>query len=776
LPSPSAEKVTDRFFRRFAAHHAELEGAIGGLAGAAQRRRYASLLLDRLMVIMFLQQEGLVGGDRDYLRGRLAAAHARHGADAFYRAELRPLFHARFGERDADGITVPDRPLARILDFFDAFTWHLDDRTAAAPDAITPDVIGHIFERSINLTSNGKKQGGAYYTKHDVTGYMVGVTLVPRLLERIAARCEIDPLALLRADPERYVPAALRAPEPLAGESPIETEDRLVHGAALARSIAAGAVDGIDALITTNLDATRLLADVVERLDGAGAVAGAWAEVTATRVLDPTCGSGAFLFAALDVLDATYAGLLARARALGGEAVSDILTAADHAPNDAYHARHHASVTNLYGLDLMDEAIEIAKLRLSLALASRLAASGELTPLAEGGADSPPDLGAHLRAGNLLDADAGGLGALGALGGFDVVLGNPPFIARREVDYPIANGLATADLPDVYAPCVERALGLLAPEGRFAMVLPIAFQFSAGHAEARRVVLDQGTAWIATFSRNPSALFTASVGVRPIIVATSPAPGPVFTTATRRWPGAGRDDLFATLRYAALPARARTALWLPRTGDDDVAALLMALTDGGATLGEHAARGSAFAVGFKAFALYYLPVYTTVPPVYDGARRPVAPPADKVMSFASREDQLLAFALLAGELGLLWWMSTGDDFNLAPGTLRSFPVGLAQLAPRRDELVALAADLEAALHTDEHLLFTPYAGLMTGSWDLRRVRTHTRAFDAAVLSALGLTTHHPTLLRASARFAKSTGERNGTRRGVGWLAEGAVGR
>jgi hypothetical protein len=59
---------------------------------------------------------------------------------------------------------------------------------------------------------------------------------------------------------------------------------------------------------------------------------------------------------------------------------------------------------------------------------------------------------------------------------------------------------------------------------------------------------------------------------------------------------------------------------------------------------------------------------------------------------------------------------------------------------------------------------------MTGSWDLRRVRERSRAFDAAVLDVLGLSGYEDAVLRAAARFGKSTGERNGTRRGVGWLA------
>ncbi len=113
------------------------------------------------------------------------------------------------------------------------------------------------------------------------------------------------------------------------------------------------------------------------------AVRAAWEETTATTVLDPTCGSGAFLFAALDVLDEVYAAILetaelhvrsgARTRRRSARAHDD---AAKGGQNVAYFRLKHASLSNLFGLDIMEEAVEIAKLRLFLTLAARLERAG----------------------------------------------------------------------------------------------------------------------------------------------------------------------------------------------------------------------------------------------------------------------------------------------------------------------------------------------------------------------------------------------------------------
>ncbi len=930
----NAERVTERFYKRFESNHSELQDGIEGLDDEDLRRWYASLLMNRLMFIYFLQKKGFLSDDRDYLRTRLNAIRRVRGPDefyAFYRDLLLPLFHHGFGshthdyadpaiaglvgdvpyvnggifeehELEADyEIRVPDGEFERIFDFFDSFTWHLDDRPHGDPNAINPDVIGYIFERYINLTAAGQKEEGAYYTKEDVTGYMVATTLVPRLIDRIVACCEINPFVFLQAHPVRYIPEAMRhgreltgewMPAPidatetwkdvsswgtlaevshdpelqLPGESWVETFDRRQHTNELLTAIANGEISSIDALVTRNLDARTLLADVIHHLDSPGDVAAIWRELTATTVIDPTCGSGAFLFAALDVLDEVYAALLERARthlATGTEDahehLADLVADADKHPNDAYFRRKHAALSNLFGLDIMREAIETAKLRLFLALASKLRARSEIEPL--------PDLDFNLRAGNLLvgfkdlddarertgttnltaaagveafapkaleaarlrraflaaqaaddpdavlsakqaltsavdkvrhDADYVLAEAVGvetgtgdfeewwdttqpfhwflefphivAAGGFDVVVGNPPYVNRRNVPYAI-EGFAADGLPDIFAACVERALSLLNVGGRFAMILPISFQFSDDFKVARATLLARDNAtWLSTYSRNPSALFTAGLGVRNTIVATSPHPGPVYTTPTRRWQEAARNTLFQTNRYAALrDADTRTTTWIPRTGDDELAELLHTLSMSPNVLGDSVQRTGGYPLGFKTTALYYLPVYIDVPPVYDAALRKVAPPNDSTIRFDTEENRLLAFGLLAGDLGLVWWMSTGDDFHVTATTLKTFPVGIADIEPVRDELLVKAEELRVASTLDENVLFTPYAGRRQGSWDLRQVRDLTREIDDLVLSTIDQHAAWPAINRALARFAKSTGERPGTERGTGWL-------
>ena len=74
-----------------------------GITDEADREWYASVMLNRLMFVYFIQRKGFLDGDRDYLRNRLEP-HAKPstGKDkfySFYRYFLLRLFHEGLGGR-----------------------------------------------------------------------------------------------------------------------------------------------------------------------------------------------------------------------------------------------------------------------------------------------------------------------------------------------------------------------------------------------------------------------------------------------------------------------------------------------------------------------------------------------------------------------------------------------------------------------------------------------------------------------------------------------------
>jgi hypothetical protein len=521
------DRVTKRFYDRFQKEHAAFLAFIQGIPVKADREWYASLMLNRLMFIYFIQKKGFLDGNEDYLRNRLAMMRQRKGKDrflSFYRHFLLRLFHDGLGNqaRDAEldallgkvpflngglfdvhaleqnnkDIQIPDEAFEKLFDFFDAYRWHLDERPLRADNEINPDVLGYIFEKYIN-----QKQMGAYYTKEDITEYISKNTIVPWLFDAaekdcaIAFRPEGALWGLLRADPDRYIYAPVRrgvvddhgqpVPEsalpdfvqagmrdPKArmfdkrynlaqaeAEDPIRlpTETWREYAARRERcldlraKLRAGEIHAVNDLVTWNLDVRQFAQDAIANCEGPELLRAFYRAIERISILDPTCGSGAFLFAALGVLEPLYEACLQRMRGfledLGRSPAKHpakkfddfcaILARVATHPNERHFILKSIVIGNLYGVDIMEEAVEICKLRLFLKLVAQVDKIERVEPL--------PDIDFNIRSGNTLIGYATEKQARDALSAMD----GGDWIKEQE-DWPVIEQAARV-VRDLYA-------------------------------------------------------------------------------------------------------------------------------------------------------------------------------------------------------------------------------------------------------------------------------------------------------------------------------------
>ena len=102
-------------------------------------------------------------------------------------------------------------------------------------------------------------------------------------------------------------------------------------------------------------------------------------------LLDPACGSGAFLVAAMRTLINLYSAIIGKIEFLQDRTLSWMDTqGTKKAPLDYPILLKKRIITeNLFGVDIMEEATEIAKLRLFLALVASAQNVEQLEPLAQ---------------------------------------------------------------------------------------------------------------------------------------------------------------------------------------------------------------------------------------------------------------------------------------------------------------------------------------------------------------------------------------------------------
>ncbi|BAZ85140.1 Eco57I restriction-modification methylase domain-containing protein [Dolichospermum compactum] len=172
-----------------------------------------------------------------------------------------------------------------------------------------------------------------------------------------------------------------------------------------------------------------------------------------TRVIDPACGSGAFLIAAFDYFASQY------------QRVNDNLRFLKHQTIENIELDKTILINNLFGVDLSPESVEITKLSLWLKTATQ---GKTLTYLDD-----------NVKIGNSIVADSqftdlpfiweSEFSQVFSEGGFDVVIGNPPYI-RQELLSPfkpyLQENYQTYDgVADIYIYFYEKGLNLLKPEG-----------------------------------------------------------------------------------------------------------------------------------------------------------------------------------------------------------------------------------------------------------------------------------------------------------------------
>lgn len=908
-----ADEITRRFYDDYKARHDAIMAFLRGLPDDGTRSWYASVTLNRLMFIYFIQKKGFLSGDTDYLNRQLTRSRAERGNDRFFSEVLCPLFFRGFAlpeavrsaadrellgpvpylngglfqqhqiEREHEGrIALPDRAFADLFTFFDSWRWHLDERqTGSAAGApvpgreINPDVLGYIFEKYVN-----QKQMGAYYTKEDVTEYICANTILPRLLDKVAA--EVKPAfagpdslwRLLRQDPDRYIWPSMRrgADLPLpdtvaAGVDdvslrdvwnraatrdlglPTETWREVVHRRArldmLRAQLRNGDIASPDAMVTANLDIARFTADAIGEASE-DALKAWWGALRGLTVLDPACGSGAFLFAALNLLEPLYTAVFeamqttvadaGRAAEAAGrpfdarryrfftEALGE---AADH-PNTAYFVLRQITLNNLFGVDLMEEAAEICKLRLFLKLIAQLDDSDQIEPL--------PDLDFNIRSGNSLvgfaseealdAAEQGELDLSGAAarikegaevaakayrrfqdmqerapldaeelaeakeelrarleqvaaeadkllawqygvpkdrpnllaawrrshapfhwatqfysvmhdGGFDAVVGNPPYVRSSKITSYSVRDVTTKACPDIYAWFQERAASLTRERGWTGMIVPLSLGFSRQFASLRAVITQRyGRNWFSHFGRIPAALFAHDVRVRNVIHIGQRGgeSAPSMTTRLHRWNEEARPYLLSGLEYTTFtPAR-----WpgvVPKLGSPRLIRAFESARQGPTTV-SHILSSSRtrFPIHYKKTGYNWIAFSEEAPPCFDRAGRAI-PQAESAQIFVADEaTRSQGICLLNGKIALLWWVAVGDDFHLTASMFGSMPTPTLGNA-LRSRLGDLPDRLIRAMHAN--IAFKLNAGKRVGNFNLMRCRHITDLSDRVFAEAMG---------------------------------------
>jgi len=387
-------QIVKEFYEQFESLRTDLVQEVSGIPDdrGDAKGRYVQILLDRMIFLYFIQEKNLLDYDAKYLHDHHARVVNEDGD--VYSDFYDPLFFDLLAEGKNDpefgklpylnGGLFSKNPIeeefddaklgedadetnalfGRILDFLSDWNWNVDERLDIVdPKNLSPAVLGHIFEQTVN-----QKEMGAYYTPEEITGFMARQTIHPYLLDQ-----------LNKAEGTSYesIDDVFSLSEPNAGER-VE-QQALADGGVLAHKVNAGAIE------QTHVE--TLYFDVLKDV----------------RVLDPAVGSGAFLLAAQEVLLDVYLQCIeyfvekeeTEPWELTSRIKDEIDTIRDANGTVTLYAKREVILNNLYGVDIDEGAVEICKLRLWLSMVADIEDEpSEVEPL--------PNIDFNIRQGNSL--------------------------------------------------------------------------------------------------------------------------------------------------------------------------------------------------------------------------------------------------------------------------------------------------------------------------------------------------------------------------------------
>ncbi len=775
----SSKKASKQFYQRFQREYHSFYQEIQGIVLDNDRHTYAMVLLKRLMVLYFLQYKGLLDYDKNYLSNRLQVIQKEWGRGSFYRHYLIPFFHQCLYqsttlttipftghvptlvlplfqihpiEQGASHIQITDDAFTHIFAFFDSYQWKLAGPTQEiAANELYPEILGDIFEQQIN-----QKQMGAYYTKDDVTTYIATHTILPYLLRTLAAHSPTEFVRgsafwkLLQDRPERYIPQALQTTHYLPKETQREYAERHARYQQLSAQLRAGNIHTIDDLIIYNLTITHFIRDAIAQCEKPELLLALYKGMEQMSILDPTCGSGAFLVAAMNTLAPLYTDCLQRLQRLqsitDNDAHPSSSSTSQHAcfnkeERDSYHAllkkgeeyptsSHFVLTTifskNLYGVDIMEEATDLCKLRLFLALVACSERIEDVPPFSSmtwniitGNAligsvqdhdENRTEVSSRSSVGVKLGEEPTSFHWFKRFpevmehGGFDVIIGNPPYVEYSKVKHEYQAVASEAGrYGNLYAAVLERSLALCrSGQSHLGLIVPLSLCGGERFGSLRRSIIQQmQELWLSNFEIFPSRLFEGAFQRLSMLIARHGNSGKCTTYSTRiqRWYAVERPYLIDLMQYTHAQRTVKTDVFpkLASPLQETILHKLVAQAQGNSIASMLYPYKTEHFVYYQEATNYWMKA-TCIIPYYKKNGVVMEPTHGRFLYFSEPRVARTIMAVLNSSLFYLWFATFSDGFHLAHRLVKEFPLPTEIYATTDLEMFALRLEEDIKMY------------------------------------------------------------------------------
>jgi hypothetical protein len=271
-------------------------------------------------------------------------------------------------------------------------------------------------------------------------------------------------------------------------------------------------------------------------------------------------------------------------------------------------------------------------------------------------------------------------------GGFDVIVGNPPFVEYSKVrnQYTVT-GFETLACNNLYAFVLERSLRLAGAAGRVGMISPLSLACTTRMAPLRQLLAGV-EALVPAFDIRPSSLFDGVTQRLCFVFAAKTASAEKWSAGYRRWFSTERPMLLSTVHYAQIDTDLRTGEPLPKYGLEIEKSIRAKLGRGSLDL---LTDRAAEPIYVHRIVRYFIKSLDFVPLFIDADGKPGRSDDYKEFRFKPAVKPFVV-CLLNSSLFYWYWRVYADGFHCGKADVFLFPHEHVEAAPMAEfQLLAL---------------------------------------------------------------------------------------
>lgn len=480
-----------------------------------------SRIIDRIIIYIFITNNLMEESLKNELLNKVSTDGYKSILDVYNNSDkllltnkinqVTKLFKV---EEFEENLKLPLEIINKIFSIFTKYEWNIEGKSK--DKTITPDILGNVFEKYIN-----QKEMGAYYTEVETIDYISFNTIIYSILDELNNKIPL--LNLISGIDKKY-------------EKINSIEDLILNNINM--------LEVLETFINTNndIDNINILKEIVSRI----------------TIADIACGTGAFLVETIDLLIRINEKISFKIKELSGNYKFNRIDMLIHIIEN-----------NVYGVDIMEDAIVIAKFRLCLKVLIESIKSNQ---------DIKKDIKFNLKVGNTLSGSITSLSKgiesstlmkisrfnwddefpeVINSGGFNCIVGNPPYIEYKKIikSYEIDN-CETLRCGNTYAFMTERAINLLRTNGKIGFIVPISIVSTKRMSKLREVIeCECSDIFYSNYGDRPDTLFTGVHQKVTILLAKKKKSNVsnIYSSRYYHWYKEEKSMIFKNIKYIKNP-------------------------------------------------------------------------------------------------------------------------------------------------------------------------------------------------------------------------------